>query len=160
MLCLITLSGILPLYSGDIFGLRGQALYPFAPLIVLTNAVILSVAQVVFNISRNVAYYSKNSGKLFEGLQHESASRKAFALIIGHRSANPQYSFPIERLVGGKREFDFALRNAETAEYESKRDVWVTTGTPFLLYFFAGYIAMILGGDILIRAIRAFQGLS
>jgi prepilin signal peptidase PulO-like enzyme (type II secretory pathway) len=62
--------------------------------------------------------------------------------------------------VAGKREFDFAFRNAETADYEVKKDVWVTTGTPFLLYFFAGFIAMIFAGDILVRAIRAIQGLS
>src|SRR5262249_23750368 len=136
------------------------SLYPLAPLIVLTNAVILSVVQVAFNILRNVAYYSKSSGKLFDGLQHESASRKAFAMIIGHRSSNPRFAFPIERVVRGKREFDFGLKNAETADYEVKKDVWVTTGTPFLLYFFAGFVVMIFAGDILVRAILAVQGLS
>ncbi len=159
MLCLITLAAILPVYPGSLFGIHGASLYPLAPLIVLTNAVILSVAQIAFNILRNVAYYSKSSGKLFDGLQHEPASRKAFAIIIGHRSSNPRFAFPIERVVRGKREFDFGLKNAETADYEVKKDVWVTTGTPFLLYFFAGFVVMIFAGDILVRAIRAFQGL-
>ena len=160
MLCLITLSAILPTYSGSLLGLHGTMLHPLAPLIVLTNAVILSIAQVAFNVIRNVAYYSKTSGRLFDGLHHEPVSKKAFAIIIGHRSSNPRFAFPIERVVAGKREFDFALKNAETAEYELKKDVWVTTGTPFLLYFFAGFVAMIFSGDILVRAIRAFQGLS
>ena len=155
MLALITLSAILPVYQGSLFGIKGVSLHGLAPLIVLTNAVILSVAQVIFNVLRNLVYYSKHSGKLFEGLHDEPASRKFFAMVIGHRSQNPQFAFPIEKVVGGKREFDFALRDAETAEYESKKDVWVTSGTPFLLYFFAGFIAMIATGDLLILAFKA-----
>lgn len=156
MLALITLSGILPLYHGSLLGIKGTSIHPFAPIIVLTNAIILSVAQVGFNVARNLSYYSKHSGRLFEGLQHEPASRKAFAIIIGHRSSNPQFAFPIEKVSSkGKREFDFALKNAETAEYEVKKDVWVTSGTPFLLYFFAGFIAMILAGDLLVAAFKA-----
>ena len=68
MLALITLSGILPVYHGSLLGIYGISIHSLAPLIVLTNAVLLSVAGVIFNIARNVVYYSKHAGKLFEGL--------------------------------------------------------------------------------------------
>jgi hypothetical protein len=72
-----------------------------------------------------------------------------FAVIVGHRSASPQYSFPIERIIDGKRKFDFSIKPAETAEFEQRKDVWVTSALPFLLYLFAGFIVMILVGDLM-----------
>jgi prepilin signal peptidase PulO-like enzyme (type II secretory pathway) len=51
-------------------------------------------------------------------------------------------------MIDGKREFDFGLREAETAEYELRKDVWVTSGIPYLVYFAAGFIMMILVGDL------------
>lgn len=150
MLALITLSGLVPLYYGNtVSGLGGTAFHGFAPIIVLTNAIVLSVTHVIFNIIRNLVYYSRHSGTLFEGLESEPALSKVFAIMVGHRSGNPKYAFPIERTVNGKKKFDFALKNAETAEYETRKDVWVTSGIPFLIYFTAGLVMMILVGDIL-----------
>ena len=149
MLALITLSAILPLYDGTFLGIKALTFHPIAPFIVLTNAVIISVAQVVFNVLRNLAYNSRRPGKLFEGLEHEPTSYKILAMMMGHRSDNPQYAFPIERVVDGKREFDFSLKPAETADYETRKDVWVTAGLPFLLFFAAGFVMMIFGGDLL-----------
>lgn len=147
MLALITFSAILPLYDG-LFG-SVVLFHPMAPLIVLMNAVILSMSQIIFNVLRNLAYSSRHPQHLFEGLEHESTTKKIFAVIIGHRSEKPKYAFPIERTVDGKREFDFTLKSAETAEYEMKQDVWVTSGTPFLVYLLAGLIVMIFGGDMM-----------
>jgi preflagellin peptidase FlaK len=150
MLALITLSGLVPLYFGNpLSGSSGAAFHGFAPIIVLTNAIVLSVTQVIFNIIRNLVYYSKHSVTLFEGLQHEPILNKIFAVMVGHRSTNPQYAFPIERTVNGRRKFDFALKPAETAEYEIRNDVWVTSGIPFLIYFTVGFVMMIIVGDIL-----------
>jgi preflagellin peptidase FlaK len=150
MLALITLSGFVPLYNPNtLFSSGGVVFHSFAPLIVLTNAIILSSAHVVFNVARNLAYSSKHPGLLFEGLQHEPTSRKILAMLVGHRSQNPQYSFPIERSVSGRREFDFSLKPAETAAYEVRKDVWVTSGIPYLIYITVGLILMILMGDLL-----------
>jgi preflagellin peptidase FlaK len=147
MFALITFSAIMPLYNfGPVVSLDATtSFHPFAPLIVLTNGVIFSAAQVVVNVARN-AGHRKN---LFEGLQHEPASRKLIAVLIGHRSANPKYAFPIEKTVRGKRTFDFALVPAETADYESRKDVWVTPATPFLLFLCAGLVALVIAGDAL-----------
>jgi prepilin signal peptidase PulO-like enzyme (type II secretory pathway) len=147
MLALITFSAIMPLYSFAPLFDTGSAssLHPFAPLIVLTNAVVFSIVQIAFNLARNAA----RRKTLFDGLQHEPASRKLLAVLIGHRASNPKYAFPIEKTVGGKRTFDFGLMPAETAEYESRKDVWVTSATPFLIFMTAGLVMMLVGGDIL-----------
>jgi preflagellin peptidase FlaK len=147
MLALVTFSAILPLYNFEplVTSDINPSFHPFAPLIVLTNGVIFSVVQILANLARNAAHREG----LFEGLQHEPASRKIIAVLIGHRSANPKYAFPIERVVRGKRRFDFGLMPAETAEYETRKDVWVTSATPFLLFLAGGFVMMLVAGDLM-----------
>lgn len=148
MLALITFAAILPIYDdSSLFGLieTPASFHPFSPLIVLTNAVILSMIQIFWNLLRNLAH----KDRLFEGLQHEPASKKIIAVMIGHRSASPKYAFSIERVVDGRRQFDFAPKPAETAEYETKKDVWVTSATPFLVFMGAGLVTMLVAGDLL-----------
>ncbi len=153
-LALITLAVILPTISGGIAEKIlpiGSAflLHPIVPLVVLSNAVILSLSLIGFNLASNTAYASKNPGKLFEGLEHESMGRKIVAVAIGYKTGSrPSYAFPIERFVDGRRQFSFAPKTAETAEYESRLNVWVTRGTPFLAFMLAGFVAMLFVGDI------------
>jgi preflagellin peptidase FlaK len=153
-LALITLAIILPTFSGGVVEKifpTGSAflLHPIVPLIVLSNAVILSLSQIVFNLIYNARYATRNPGRLFEGLEHESMSKKIMAVMIGYRSGNIRgYAFPIEQQTEGRRQFSFAPRNVETAEYESRKDVWVTHGTPFLVFIFIGFLAMLLIGDL------------
>lgn len=154
MLALITFSAILPIYGYEPLVVREgmiTSFHPFAPLIMLTNAVVFSVVQIFGNVVRNLA----NKDRLFDGLHHEPASKKMLAMMIGHRSKNPKYAFPIEKVVNGRREFDFGLKPAETAEYETKKDVWVTSATPFLVFMTAGTVMMALGGDVLALIITA-----
>lgn len=147
MLALITFSAIMPTYGfNPLISLDlSSSFHPFAPLIVLTNGVLFSVIQIAFNLSRNLVHREK----LFEGFQHEPASRKLIAVLIGYRSANPKYAFPIEKVVEGRRTFDFGLMPAETAEYETRQDVWVTSATPFLVFLAGGFIVMLIAGDVL-----------
>lgn len=153
-LALTTLAVILPTFSGGIVERvlptdGAFLLHPIVPLIVLSNAVILSLSLIGFNLLSNVAYALKKPGRLFQGLEHEPVGKKIVAVIIGYRAANkPDYAFPMEQLVGDRRQFSFALRDAETAEYESRQDVWVTRGTPFLALMLAGFVSMLFIGDI------------
>jgi archaeal preflagellin peptidase FlaK len=157
MLALITFSGIMPVFDGTIFsGWPALTFHKFAPIIVLTNAIIFSLVYVIFNVVRNVVDYSRFSSRLFDGLEHEPAMKKIFAMIVGHKSMNPKFDFPIEKIVEGRREFDFALRDAETAEYEVRKEVWVMSGIPYLVYFAAGFIMMILVGDLLAMIFAGF----
>ncbi|HXV46913.1 MAG TPA: A24 family peptidase C-terminal domain-containing protein [Nitrososphaera sp.] len=153
-LALVTLAAILPTFNGEIGenllgGSSTFLIHPIVPLIVLSNAVILSLSQIGFNLLNNAAFTLGNPGRLFEGLEHESISRKIIAVAIGYRAnSRHAYSFPIEQTVDGRRQFTFALKNAETAEYESRENVWVTLGTPFLAFMLGGYITMLFVGDI------------
>lgn len=158
-LALVMLAAILPTFSGRVADVlpAGSAflLHPIVPLVVLSNAVILSLTQIGFNVASNAAYASKNPGRLFEGLEHESMGKKIVAVAIGYRTGSrPGYAFPIEQTVAGRRQFSFAPKNAETAEYESRRNVWVTRGTPFLAFMLAGLLAMLFVGDIAAIVLR------
>jgi len=163
-LALIVLAVIIPVFDG---GLKLQILpghnvfllHSIAPLIVLSNAVVLSVSQIGFNIARNVSYVRKNRGKLFEGLEHESLLRKIIATSIGYRTTRKSvYAFPIEQLVDGKRKFSFSPESAETAAYEARRNVWVTPGTPFLVFILAGFVTMLTLGDVVSILISIILG--
>lgn len=160
-LALVTLAVILPTFSGRLENIlpAGSAflLHPIVPLVVLSNAVILSLFQIGFNLINNAAYASKNPGRLFEGLEHESIGRKIVAVAIGYRTGRPGYAFPIEQTIDGRRQFSFAPKNAETAEYESRRNVWVTRGTPFLAFMLAGFIVMLFVGDLMAMAFSTLR---
>lgn len=154
VLALVTLSAILPTYGSNQEGILAQKItifVPFVPLIILTNAAILSTSQVLFNMARNFVYFIKYRGKLFEGFKGEPIERKILAIIVGYKSkgkANNRFGFAIERNSNGRKQFDFGLQPAETAEFESRDDVWVTPGLPFIIYLFGGFITMIFVGDL------------
>lgn len=154
MLALITFSAIVPVFDFDSLIDLGvpNSIHPFSPLIVLTNGVIFSTVQLLGNLVRNAVH----RGSLFEGLDHEPATKKIVALLIGHRSENPKYAFAIEKVEGGMRKFDFGLKPAETAEYETRKDVWVTSATPFLLFIAAGFVVMLVAGDVLALSLGSF----
>jgi preflagellin peptidase FlaK len=155
-LCMVVLAAIVPTYSGQV-ALSQVTFHPIAPLIVLSNAIILSLFGVVVNIAKNFTY-ARNSGSLFAGLEHESPMRKTVALLIGYRmKEKPRYAFPIETTVDGKRRFDFALKSAENAEFEARSDVWVMSGMPLLVYMLAGFIVMLLAGDLVALVFSAFR---
>lgn len=136
---------LMPEYSGRylVFG-AAPGIFPLA---VLTNALLISCTQVAVNVARNLLFMRK--GPLFEGFEQESASKKAVAFMIGYRAENPRFAFAIEDRKHEKRRFDFAIARAETAEYETGKDVWVTPGMPFLVYILAGYVVAILAGNMI-----------
>lgn len=153
-LALVMLAVILPTLGGGIAeklmpGHNTFLLHSVVPLVVLSNAVIFSLSQIAFNLISNAAYASKNRGKLFEGLEHESMGKKIVAVTIGYRTEiSPKFAFPIEQTIDGRRQFIFVPKNTETEEYESRENVWVTRGTPFLAFMLAGFISMLFVGDI------------
>lgn len=152
-LAIMTLTIILPTFSGnltqnDLLG-HGVLLHSIVPLIVLSNAVILSLSQIGLNLIRNGMYEIKNPGRLFEGFEHESISRKIAALLLGHKTgAKLEYAFSIEQVQDGRRQFIFAPMNAETTEYERRANIWVTTGIPFIVFMLTGFIVMLFVGDL------------
>lgn len=153
-LAIIALAVILPTYD-DRFMVTGTAVHPLSTLTLLSNAVILSSAQIAFNVIRNARYWARN-GNLFAGME-ETKGRKAIALLLGHRSSGRGFAFLMESGNGGSRRFDFALKNAEDAPFESRRGVWVMPGMPFLAYMLAGLAATVFAGDLAFGLLSPFS---
>lgn len=139
----VVLALLVPAYSGSYIQAGEPGL--LFPLTVFTNALLLSAFQVAANIARNLPSLRRG---LFAGFEQESGSKKAVAFLIGYRAHNPRFAFPIES-GGSQRRFDFGFKNAETADYESRKDVWVTPGIPFLVFLLAGLVVSILFGDLI-----------
>ena len=121
--------------------------HAMVPLIVLSNSAILSISMIAFNLVSNALYLSRNPVRLFEGLERESVARKTVAIAICYRTQNkPGYAFRIEQFVEGRRQFSFGMRNVETADYETKENVWVIGGMPLIVFMFAGFVQCYLSG--------------
>ncbi|WP_415280572.1 prepilin peptidase [Candidatus Nitrososphaera sp. FF02] len=136
---------IVPEYSGRYLVTGAQP--GIFPLAVLVNALLLSCTQVAANVARNLLFMRR--APLFEGFEQEPAARKAVAFMIGYRAKNPRFCFAIEGGTQDGKKFNFAPARAETAEYGTGRDVWVTPGTPFLAYMLAGYVVTVFAGSFM-----------
>lgn len=154
-------------------GLNVATIHGFSALTVLTNAVILSIAHIFYNMIRNSLEMAKGS-KLFEGFE-ESTGRKALAFAIGYRSSAPRgYLYTMESLDqgSGKRKFSFnptayedfvdegkqyeeTGQAMDSIERDNGKAVWVTQALPFIGYIAAGYLMTILVGDFLALLIQA-----
>ena len=151
-LAMIALAVILPTYDGR-FMLAGTVVHPLSTLTLLSNAVVLSSAHLAINVARNARYWARH-GDLFAGMD-ETRGRKALALLLGHRSSGQGFAFLMEKKAGARR-FDFALKNTEETQFESRKDVWVMPGMPFLAYMLAGLVAMVLAGDLAFGLLTLF----
>lgn len=158
-LALAVFSAILPTYDGR-FVLAGQStmVHNLAPLMLLSNAVLLSLAHLLANAARNASYALKHPAGLFAGLEQETAARKFLAAVLGHRSDGSGFGFLMETGQPGARRFDFSLKHAEDTPFESRKGVWVISGIPFLVYMLAGLVAMVLAGDLAFSFISALAG--
>ena len=130
--------------------------YAVNPFTTLTNTVILSIIPVVVNIVRNVVSLIRHED-IFQGFENESRKNKIIAMCIGHRSKNPRFSFSIETREGNTRRMDFGMKNADSAEFCTSPDTWVTPGIPYMLYIFGGFVIQLVFGDIIFNIIRSFQ---
>lgn len=145
-LAIITIAVILPIYNGR----PNAILHPLAPIIILTNAILISLVQILANMGRNISYIITQKKALFDEFDGETKSRKAMAFLIGYRATRPSnFAFSMESKENGKKEFDFSLKHAEKEAFCTQPNAWVTPGVPFLLYLTAGTIMMLLVGDLI-----------
>lgn len=147
-LALFTLSLIMPTYDQRFRLIEGTLFLPFVPYIVLTNALVTSMIQIIINVTRNLFSCLRHED-LFKGFEHEPVRNKVIAFAIGYKSKSSKFTFPLEKSLGGRKTFDFKLKNIEFAEYESRDGVWVTPAIPFLVYLLAGFVIMLVAGNIL-----------
>lgn len=131
----------------------GSSVNPFTTLI---NTVLLSIIPVIINVARNMFSLLRHEN-IFAGFETETLGNKVLAMLIGYRAKNPRFSFTIERREGNMRKLDFTLKNADTAEFCSSPDTWVTPGIPYMIYILGGFVIQITIGDVLVGAIRTFH---
>ncbi|MHB1867716.1 MAG: A24 family peptidase [Nitrososphaerales archaeon] len=146
---LIVVGVLLPVFVPKI------GLYSIAPLIVLTNGVLISillpVAILFFNITRLI-----RKKPIFEGFS-EPWYRKAIACFLGYKQIGKprEFQFSMEKSVaqnGGEiKKFQFSVMQDD---FETNGDTWVTPGIPLLVFFTVGYFAMLIYGDIVIAIVQ------
>ncbi|MFZ0184210.1 MAG: A24 family peptidase C-terminal domain-containing protein [Nitrosotalea sp.] len=126
------------------------------PFTTLTNTIILSIIPVVINILRNIVSLIRHDD-IFKGFENESRKNKIFAMFVGHRSKHPQFSFSIETREGNIKKMNFGMKNADSTEFCSSPDTWVTPGIPYVIYIFGGFVVQLIFGDIIFNTIKLFH---
>ncbi len=122
---------------------------PVTPLTTLSNGALLFVFPLLANVIRNSISILKNEN-IFEGF-NETKLKKSLAMIIGYRAKKPNYGFAIEKTEGGQKKLNIAFHNAETTEFCSSKNTWITPGIPYILLITGGFIIQLIYGDILMN---------
>ncbi len=122
---------------------------PVTPLTTLSNGALLFVFPLLANVIRNSISILKNEN-IFEGF-NETKFKKSLAMIIGYRAKKPNYGFAIEKTEGGQKKLNITFHNAETAEFCSSKNTWITPGIPYILLITGGFIIQLIYGDILMN---------
>ena len=145
---LIVVGVLVPVFAPKI------GLYSIAPLIVLTNGVLISVllpiAILIFNTTRLL-----RRQPIFEGFS-EPWYRKAVACFLGYKQTGKprEFQFSMEKPVcegsDGKK-FQFSMMQDD---FETRGNTWVTPGIPLLVFFTIGYFVMFGYGDLVISIVQ------
>ena len=117
------------------------------PFTILTNAVIISIIPLFFNLFRNLIEIAQKND-IFEGF-NEPLGKKITAMFLGYRAKNPKYGFSIEKRSGKNKKLNLVLHHAEYAEFCNTPNTWITPGVPYMLFITAGFITQILYGDVI-----------
>lgn len=124
------------------------------PFTTLTNAVLISIAPMLINITRNAILLAKKQD-IFEGF-NETKGRKILAMFIGYRAANPRFGFSIEQKQGKYKKLNLSLQHAEYTDFCDKKDTWITPGIPYMIFIATGFVIQLIYGDIIFGVFRLF----
>jgi preflagellin peptidase FlaK len=132
-------------------------LYSVAPLMILTNGVLISILLPLGLLIYNISMVLRRK-PIFDGF-HEPLYRKVLASLLGYRQSGKirDFQFSMEKTVPGPepgketKKFDFSLMRDD---FETKGDTWVTPGIPLLVFFTAGYFFLLFYGDLVIGLIQ------
>ncbi|MDA4111723.1 MAG: prepilin peptidase [Thaumarchaeota archaeon] len=138
-------------------------LYSIAPLMILTNGVLISILLPVGLLIYNTILLVRKR-PIFEGFE-EPLYRKILACLLGYKQTGKQreFQFSMEKTIHREdgtgedaKKFDFSLIQDD---FETKSGTWVTPGIPLLVFFTAGYFALLFYGDLVIGLIQFFSRL-
>lgn len=123
-------------------------IHDFTALMVLSNALILSMAGIVHNVLRNT--HSLVQGvSIFNGIE-EGRMKKLLAFAVGYYSnSSGKFLFGMEeRDDRGRRRFKFNPSSYDEFEMDTK-ERWVTQALPFILYIGMGFVVTLVVGDLI-----------
>lgn len=163
---LVAVSVILPVY----FPLMSFFyVHPVTGITVLTNAVLFAMVVPLYNALSNLVRLASGE-RIFEGFD-EPAWKKALACFVGTLSNKQeiQYHSVIECSADeGKKRFSFQLNyddyndvcrcSSDRFTYSGIRadddPIWLSQNLPFLVFLLAGFLAVMLSGDLLLLMLR------
>jgi archaeal preflagellin peptidase FlaK len=126
-------------------------LYDFPALTSLTNALMISLSGMFYNIARNSLSLARGI-PIFEGME-ESGMRKALAFAVGFSSSSSssgKYLFAMEeRDDSGKRKFLFNPAKYDEFTQNNENRIWMTQALPFIVYIAIGFAVMLIAGDLI-----------
>jgi preflagellin peptidase FlaK len=146
---LVAIAIILPTYSA---GTMTFSFHDFAAISILSNALVVSITAMLYNIIKNSVSVAKGV-PIFEGIS-ESKAKRALAFAVGFPSSSPgRYVFAMEAVdETGSRRFRFnpAAYNdfVPTHLSENKQRMWVTPALPFIVYIGIGFAIYLATGDL------------
>ncbi|MEM1942450.1 MAG: A24 family peptidase C-terminal domain-containing protein [Candidatus Nitrosocaldus sp.] len=142
---LIVISILVPSYE------MHYSIHGIPALTVLTNASLLTLANVLHNVLRNLTAILKGKD-IFKGFD-EPLYKKMLAFMMGYVARPKGYLFALEEVRDGKRMFNLAPK-ADSEFVEQSDEIWVTQALPFIIYITIGFVLMLLVGDLIAYAIN------
>jgi archaeal preflagellin peptidase FlaK len=139
---LVAIAAIMPFFDSE-FRLHG-----FTALTVLSNALLISMSGLIYNVARNTISLTRGI-PIFEGIS-ENRMKKALAFAVGfYSNSSGRFLFAMEEHDDrGRKRFRF--NPAAYDEFETNAGKrWVTQALPFILYIGIGFAVTLFVGDLL-----------
>lgn len=170
---LICLGLTLPLVPSVITPVLGYP-DPFFPIVVLVTGYVCSFSVAIWMLGNNITQLIRLKARMFEGLEHESAWKKALALITGfptglEKLQSTFYLYPMEKVIEDERGARRALQTYSNADVDQRQvvsefteslgkvgspsKVWVTPGLPLLVFILFAVVITLTVGDLVFGGI-------
>lgn len=125
-------------------------LHDFPALTSLSNALVISLSGMLYNIARNSISAARGI-PIYEGMA-ENGMRKILAFAVGFSSSNSsgKYLFAMEaRDETGQRKFVFNPAQYDEFAQNSGKRMWMTQALPFIVYIAIGFATTLVVGDLM-----------
>lgn len=138
---LVAIAVILPVFDSA-FKIHG-----FTALTVLSNALIISMSGMLYNVARNTISVTRGI-PIFEGIA-ENRIKKALAFAVGfYSNSSGKFLFSMEEHdEEGHKKFRFNPSSYDEFETDTRKR-WVTQALPFIFYIGTGFAVMLFVGDL------------
>jgi preflagellin peptidase FlaK len=140
---IVALAVLFPAYDA------GYIIHGIPSLAILSNALVLSLAGLLYNMARNTVSLARGI-PIFEGIS-EGRLRKALAFSTGFSTAScGRHLFAMEEKDGqGNTRFSFNPAGYDDFAEQGGRRMWVTHALPFIVFIAAGFAVLLAVGDLL-----------